>query len=80
MKAIKKELGKALKKLSNMIHINSEKVYKFSNEEWASAAGQRLVRETDYLAQAEIYLRDAIASVNIAEKTRSLNVGNQSNE
>ncbi len=80
MKAVKKELGKALKKLSNVIYINSEKVYKFSNEEWASASGQRLVRETDYLAQAEIYLRDAIACVNIAEKTRSLSVGNQTNE
>lgn len=80
MKTIKKELEKALKNLEKLIHVNSDNLLKLSNEEWASAAGQRLVRETDYLAQAEIYLRDATASVNLAEKSRSLNVGVIANE
>lgn len=68
MKSIKKELKEALKKLSKLIHDNSESLMKLSNEEWASAAGQRLVRETNYLAQSEIFLRDAISSLTIAEK------------
>ncbi len=80
VKTIKKELEKALKKLSNLIHVNSDNLLKLSNEEWASAAGQRLVRETDYLAQSEIFLRDAITSLNIAERTRSLSVGDIANE
>ena len=80
MKKIKKKLEKALKKLSNLIHVNSENLLKLSNEEWSSAAGQRLVRETNYLAQSETFLRDTITCLNIAEKTRSLNVGDCANE
>lgn len=80
MKSIKKELQKALKKLSSLLHVNSDKLVKLSNEEWASAAGQRLVRETNYLAQSEIFLRDTISCLNIAEKTRSLNVGGCADE
>lgn len=80
MKKIKKELEKALKKLSTLIHVNSDNLMKLSNEEWASAAGQRLVRETNYLAQSEIYLRDTITCLNFAEKTRSLSVGDCANE
>lgn len=68
MKSIKEELEKALKKLSKLVHDNSKSLMKLSNEEWASAAGQKLVRETNYLAQGEIFLRDAIASLTIAEK------------
>ena len=68
MKSIKKRLEKSLKRLSKKIHKNSERLSKLSNEEWSSAEGQKLVRKTNYLAQSEIFLRDAIASITLAEK------------
>ena len=68
MQALKGELRATLKKLSKIVHVNSENLMKLSNEEWSSESGQRLVRQTNYLAQSEIFLRDAISSINLAEK------------
>ena len=78
-KTVEKELKGTLKKLTGLVKANTEKLLSLSNEEWSSESGQKLVHETNYLATAEIYLRDSISSLRIA-RSRSLSVGKNASE